>query len=52
MNKKVQVLIIIGSLMIIAGIIILIVDFYNDYKCSTTTDISWFIDNKCDRFLK
>lgn len=26
------------------------IDFYNDYKCSTTTDIRWFLDNNCMRY--
>lgn len=52
MKKKAQILIIIGSLMIITGIVIEIADFYNDYKCSTTTDIKWFFKNKCERYLK
>ena len=25
-------------------------EFYNDYKCSTTTDASYYIDNNCRRF--
>lgn len=25
-------------------------EFYNDYKCSTTTDITYYIDNNCRRF--
>lgn len=34
------------------GILFLIefIDFYNDYKCSTTTDVNYYIDNNCRRF--
>ena len=32
----------------IAGLI----DFYNDYKCSTTTDIKWYNEHNCIRYCK
>ena len=37
---------------IVFGILFLIefIAFYNDYKCSTTTDVSYYIDNNCRRF--
>lgn len=37
---------------IVLGILFLIefIDFYNDYKCSTTTDVNYYIDNNCRRF--
>ena len=38
-----------GLLMIIAGVLM---EFYNDYKCSTTTDIKWFTENNCMRFVR
>lgn len=25
-------------------------EFYNDYKCSTTTDVTYYNDNNCWRF--
>ena len=25
-------------------------EFYNDYKCSTKTDVTYYIDNNCRRF--
>lgn len=34
------------------GFVLLLVDFANDYRCSTTTDIRWFIDNNCMRYIK
>ena len=40
-------------ILVIIGIGILFIlelkEFYNDYKCSTTTDITYYIDN-CRRF--
>lgn len=46
------VLAVIGILMVILGIIYGIVDFYNDYKCSTTKDINWFMENNCMRYVE
>lgn len=46
------VLAVIGILMVISGIIYGIVDFYNDYKCSTTKDINWFMKNNCMRYVE
>ena len=43
------VLAIIGVLMIIAGVL---VDFYLDYQCSTTTDVKWFTENNCMRYIR
>lgn len=52
-SKKIAIiLIIIAILMMLAGIIYGLIDFYNDYQCSTTTDIKWFIDNDCMRYMK
>lgn len=45
-------LIIIGIAMILTGILITLVNFYNDYQCSTTTDIKWFIENDCMRYME
>lgn len=30
----------------------IMIDFYNDYKCSTTNDNNYFVKNKCERYLK
>ena len=43
------VLAVIGVLMIITGVLM---EFYNDYKCSTTTDVKWFTENNCMRFVR
>ena len=50
--KIVIVLAIIGTLMIVSGVIYEIFDFYNDYQCSTTTDINWFMENNCMRYVE
>ena len=41
--------------MIIVGIFIAIltlvmIDFYNDYKCSTTDNINWYMKHQCYRY--
>ena len=46
------VLAIIGVVMIITGIIYEIVDFYNDYQCSTSQDLNWFMENNCMRYVE
>ena len=46
------VLAIIGALMIVSGVIYEMVDFYNDYKCSTAKDINWFMENNCMRYVE
>ena len=46
------VLAIIGAVMIITGIIYEIVDFYNDYQCSTSQDINWFMKHGCMRYVE
>lgn len=46
------VLAIIGAVMIISGVIYEMVDFYNDYQCSTSQDINWFIENNCMRYVE
>ena len=50
--KLAIVLVIIVVLMIVSVIIYGIVDFYNDYKCSTTKDINWFMENNCMRYVE
>lgn len=55
MKKEYKVAIalaVIGILMIVSGILYGIVDFYNDYKCSTTKDINWFMENNCMRYVE
>ena len=52
MKKLSYVLAIIGALMIVSGVIYEMVDFYNDYKCSTSQDINWFMENNCMRYVE
>ena len=52
-ENRIKIVIALFILMvIILGILFLLefIDFYNDYKCSTTTDVSYYIDNNCRRF--
>lgn len=50
--KKINIILIIGIIMILLGIFWQIIDFYNDYKCSTTKDINWFMENNCMRYVE
>lgn len=52
LNKTAIVLILISILMILIGISYSLYDFYNDYKCSTTKDINWFMKNNCMRYVE
>ena len=52
-EKRIKIVIALFILMVIVlGILFLLefIDFYNDYKCSTTTDVNYYIDNNCRRF--
>lgn len=51
-NKVSFTMIIVGTLMISIGLVWSMIDFCNDYKCSTTTDINYFIENNCQRYMK
>lgn len=47
--------ILLGILLIIIGIIFIVgiyilIDFKNDYDCSTTNDINWYIEHNCMRY--
>lgn len=53
-NKKIIaafIAIIILTITVI-GIYAFIKDFYDDYKCSTTNDVEWFMKNNCMRYVK
>lgn len=52
MNKAVYILIIIAVTMIFLGLIVLMIDFHNDYLCSNTTNVKWFIENNCMRYVR
>lgn len=54
MDYDVEELVIIGCFIVITimsfiGVVTLIT-FYQDYTCSTTTDIKEYIKNNCERF--
>ena len=50
--KNVNIILIIGITMLILGIFWQIIDFYNDYRCSTTKDIDWFMNNNCMKYVE
>jgi len=56
MNERLRklsiILIIISIVMILTGILLTLINFYNDYQCSTTTDIKWYLENDCMRFME
>lgn len=56
MEKKYKAVIVVLVITgILIGVLIAVyemVDFYNDYKCSTTRDIDWFMDNNCMRYVE
>lgn len=43
---------VLGILLILFGFIFGLIDFYNDYQCSTTTDPTWFAEHDCMRYMK
>ncbi len=51
-EKTVFVITLLGTLLIILGIIFSIVDFYNDYQCSTTTDWEYWESHNCIKYCK
>ena len=54
-EKRIKIVIALFILMvIILGILFLLefIDFYNDYKCSTSQDINWFMENNCMRYIE
>ena len=51
-EKIIFVITIIGTLLIILGIGFALLDFYSDYKCSTTTDIQYWNSHNCIKYCK
>lgn len=53
MNKEAKILLVLLAVVLLISAIwvYILVDFYNDWKCSTTTDIKWFIENNCQRYM-
>lgn len=35
---------------LVALFIYVMIDFKNDYDCSTTTDVEWYIEHNCMRY--
>ena len=46
------VLAVIGVGLLILGVIFLLLDFYNDYKCSTSTDINYYNEHNCIKYYE
>ena len=53
-NSLKIIYIIIGFAIIVlfALIVYVLSNFQSLWKCSTTTDIEWFLDNNCERYVK
>lgn len=52
MRKAGFILLYIAVAMISLGITLTMIDFYNDYQCSITTDVKWFIENDCVKYVR
>ena len=53
MSKFEKVILVLTLIMIAVLFILFIyvmIDFKNDYDCSTTTDIKWYIEHNCMRY--
>ena len=48
-----KILILLSMIIVIFAFILLwiLIDFYNDYQCSTTQDIKWYVDNNFIRYI-
>ena len=51
-DKVLFVLIMLVIILIVAGVILMIIEFSKYYQCNNTTDISWFLKNDCMRYIK
>ena len=55
MSKELKIIYVILAVALIGMIsiaIYMLIDFRNDIKCSTTTDIKWFLKNNCQRYME
>lgn len=52
MKKLAIILGVLGLIIIISVVIYEAIDFYNDYQCSTSKDINWFMENNCMRYVE
>ena len=51
-EKVIFVTTVLGVFLIMLGILFVLTDFYNDYKCSTTTDPSYWLKHNCIKYCK
>lgn len=51
-EKVIFVITVLGVFLIMLGILFVLTNLYNDYKCSTTTDPSYWIEYNCIRYCK
>lgn len=49
-EKVLLVLILTAFTVLIALFIYVLIDFKNDYDCSTTYDVEWYIEHNCMRY--
>lgn len=49
-EKVLLVLILTALAVLIALFIYVLIDFKNDYDCSTTYDVEWYIEHNCMRY--
>ncbi len=55
MEKKLKIIymtLLIMVIIIIISIIYILIDFYKDVKCSNATDIKWFLENNCEKYME
>ena len=50
--KITSIVFIIVFILYIIALIYIVYDFRKDYVCSTTTDIKWYIDHNCIKYIK
>lgn len=49
--EKIMLGLILTILAILIGLFIYVmIDFKNDYDCSTTTDVDWYIEHNCMKY--
>ncbi|MEE3417782.1 MAG: hypothetical protein VZQ62_00415 [Methanosphaera sp.] len=51
-EKVIFVITVLGTFLIILGILFALIDLYDDYKCSTTTNIKYWQENNCMKYYE
>lgn len=51
-DKVLFILISLAIILIITGVTLMLIEFSKYYQCTNTTNISWFLDNDCVRYIK